>query len=198
MNVRIVRLMGKFGILAPIIGAIMILLSIQASPWFNWSDYALSNLGARGFGSALFNSGLPMTGAVLMMFSSGLFTYTRGDLIGQLGSSLHLVVAFTLVVLGLVNINVQPWHNYFSISLFVFIPLSLFLLSVYNWRNDMKPYAYIGFVSSVVAAAIWGVSGISVAIQEVIAALAVTVWQIPLAVWMARLESTEDEDELSS
>ena len=195
MNVRILRLMGKFGILAPIVGAIMILFSILASPWFNWSDYALSNLGAGGFGAVLFNSGLPMTGAILMMFSSGLFTYTRGDLIGQLGSALHLAVALTLVVLGPVNIKIQPWHNYFSVSLFVFIPLSLFMLSVYNWRNDLKPYAYIGFVSSVVAAAVWGMSGISVAIQEVVAALAVTVWQIPLAVWMARMEPPEDEDE---
>lgn len=198
MNVRIVRLMGIFGILAPIVGAIMILFSIQSSPWFNWSDYALSDLGARGFGSVIFNSGLPMTGAVLMMFSSGLFGYTHGDLIGQIGSSLHLAVAFTLVVLGIVNINVRPWHYYLSVSLFVFIPFSLFLLSVYNLKNGMKNYAYIGFASSIIAAGIWGVSGISVAIQEVVAALAVTVWQIPLAVWMARLEVTEEEDEFSS
>ena len=194
MNVRIVRLMGYFGILSPIIGALMIALSIQSSPWFNWSDYALSHLGARGFGSVLFNGGLPMTGAVLMMFSSGLFVYTHGSLIGQIGSSLHLAIAFTLVALGPVNINVQPWHNYLSVSLFVFIPISLLLLSIYNFRNDMKPYAYIGFLSSVVAAAIWGYNGISVALQEVVAALAMTVWQIPLAAWMIRLEPPDDDE----
>jgi len=43
VNVRLVRLFGYFGILAPIVGFSMIFLAIATAPWFSWTGNALSS-----------------------------------------------------------------------------------------------------------------------------------------------------------
>ena len=51
------------GIASPIIGILMVLLSIYFSPWFNWQENALSDLGVEQAGGTqiaiyLFNIGM--------------------------------------------------------------------------------------------------------------------------------------------
>ena len=67
LNVKIMKMAGFFGVVAPVLGFAMIFLAIRASPWFSWTANALSDLGVSGFGSVIFNSGLAMTGALMMI-----------------------------------------------------------------------------------------------------------------------------------
>jgi hypothetical membrane protein len=191
MNVKIIRLTGFMGMAAPVVGFTMIFFSIRLSPWFSWTGNALSDLGRSGFGSIPFNSGLPMTGAVMMVFSAGLFELTRGYWVGQAGSCLHLLASSILVALGIANINVEPWHRILSVSLFITLPLAMATMSVYAYRNRLKKYAYIGAATSLIAVLVWAIDWPGVAIPEAISALALTAWQVPLAYWMfTRKEET--------
>jgi len=92
VNVKIIRIMARFGTPSPVIGAIVILLSISITP--SWSlAQSLIDLGSGGFGSVLFNSGLLMAGSLAMLYAAGLFEFTIGDIIGQIGSTGFLIYA---------------------------------------------------------------------------------------------------------
>ena len=186
MNTKIVRLMGFFGIAAPIIGAIMISLSILSTPGWSLSEDTLSALGTEGFGAILFNSGLPMTGAVMMLFSTGLFELSRKAPIGQAGSALYLAVSVITVALGLVTINFQPYHDYLAMVLFELIPISMTIFSVHFMKMGLRTHATIGFICGAAAAGAVLIGPVNAYI-ELVSALSLAMWQIFLGLWMFKL-----------
>jgi hypothetical membrane protein len=193
MNVKIVRLMGKFGFLSPLVGLIMILLSIINNPEWDIRFQTLSDLGRSGFGSVLFNSGLLMTGAIMLLFTNGLFELTKGDNKGQIGSILYFGVSLVICALGVATINIQPIHNYLSITLFGLIPLSMGIFSIFLYERDMRRYAIVSSVCFLISAGIWGVGGKVNAIKEIIAVTALALWQITLAYWMSKQRIPEKD-----
>jgi len=184
MKVGVLRMAGLFGVASPLVGFAMVLLSIRASPWFSWTGNALSDLGASGFGSVLFNSGLPMAGAVTMVFSTGLFELTRGSLAGRLGSALHLSSALLLCGIGVFNINVRPWHYVVSVAFFVSMPLALWSLSAFFYRRGMRPFSALSAAAGAFSAAVWVFGWSAVAIPEALAAGSMGLWQVVLGLWM--------------
>lgn len=192
MNVKIVRLMGKFGLFAPIVGLIMILLSLNSTSNWSITSDTLSDLGRSGFGSVLFNSGLLMSGAVMMLFSTGLYEFTKGNIKGQIGSILYIASSVTVCALGVATINVQPIHNYLSWSLFILVPLSTAAFSIYFYEKNMKIYAILAAVGFIISSGIWLTEGEVNAIKEVIAFGTLALWQFPLGIWMSRQEIIED------
>jgi hypothetical membrane protein len=185
MNLKVLRLAGFFGIVAPLFGLIMIGMSIWLSPWFSWTGNALSDLGgAEGFESIVFNSGLMMTAALMMMFSTGLFEMTKKDIIGEVGSVVYLLSAGLLLSIGLVNITIEPWHNYVSIGFFVALPLSALIVGYFCLRKKMRFYMLLAWGTAVLAAVIWVLPWGSAAIPETLSVSYIAVWQMLLAYWM--------------
>lgn len=193
MNTKLVKLYGVFGIVTSPIGFLMLSLSIMASPWFELTQYALSDLGAEGFGSVIFNGGLTMTGAFMMLFSLGLVELTRSSTIGKLGAYLHLAASWLLVGIGVANINVTPWHWYFSVSFFVTLPISLLTFTIYFIRKGLKYHALLSGLVSLTSASVWMVDWPSAAIPELIAVGSVSVWQIVMGLWMRQYVGEGDE-----
>ena len=191
MNYRILRLAGFFGILSPLVGFGMVALSISFAPWFSWTGNALSDLGAEGLESVIFNSGLPMTGALMMMFSTGLFEMSKKNIVGTIGSVLHLLAAFFLVAIGVANINIRPWHLYVSVGFFVTLPLCLITIGVFHYMGKMKFFTLIAWAMALLAGVIWIYPWKAVAIPEALSAAFVSVWQISLGVWMFTRKSGE-------
>lgn len=184
MNLKVLKLCGFFGMVTPLFGLFIVAASIWAAPWFSWTANALSDLGAEGFESVLFNSGLPMTAALMMMFSAGLFEMTKGDLIGQAGSALHLAASVLLIGIGVANINVEPWHYYVSVGFFVTLPLAVAAIGLFCYRKRMRFYAPLAWGAAVLAAGIWLLPWPSVAIPEALSVSFISIWQILLAYWM--------------
>jgi hypothetical membrane protein len=193
MNLKVLRLAGFFGIVMPLFGLLIIGMSIWLSPWFSWTGNALSDLGgAEGFEAIVFNSGLAMTAALMMMFSTGLFEMTKRDLIGQIGSGVHLLSALLLLAIGLVNINIEPWHNYVSVGFFIALPLSALIIGYFCFRKKMKFYTLLAWGTAVLAAVIWLLPWSAMAIPEALSVSYLGVWQLILAYWMY----TRKEDRL--
>ena len=192
MNVRILRLCGFFGMLTPVVGFIMVFLAISQAPWFSWTLNALSDLGVDGFEAVLFNSGLPLTGAVMMMFSAGLFELTKGSTVGRAGSAVHFASAVLLILIGVINETIEPWHYVVSFAFFASLAVMLAIMGVYHWRTNMKRFTILAWSAAALGVVIWMLPWRGVALPEAISAVCVSVWQVSLGYWMYMLKEEKE------
>ena len=192
MNVRIVRLMGWFGIVAPFIAALMMYVSAGSTPGWSLTEQTLSQLGSEGFGAVLFNSGLAMAGSVMLLFGAGLYEFSDGDTVGRIGTALYLLSSGIVIGLSLATIEIQPIHDLAAIALFVALPLSAAVTSVYAWRIGLKPYAVIGFAAAAISVGVWAVAGSVTALYELMALAPIGLWLMALGYWMCRQVPDDD------
>jgi hypothetical membrane protein len=188
LNVKLVRLLGIFGVIAPVVGFTMIFLAIRTAPWFSWTDNALSDLGVEGFTAVVFNAGLAMTGAVMMIFSLSIHELTKGDTLGQIGFGLLLAASFLLIGIGVFSETAGSIHYYFSVAFFASLPLSLLIQSIYLMRNDMRNISFFTAAAGAIAVLAWVPQWNAVAIPEALSSLAVGLWSAILGFWMTRIE----------
>jgi len=188
MNVRILRLCGFFGMLTPVVGFTMVFLAISQAPWFSWTMNALSDLGVEGFESVLFNAGLAITGAVMLMFSAGLFELTKDSKVGQAGSAVHLASSVLLILIGVINETITPWHLVVSVAFFTSLGVMLAINSVYLWSTGMRRFAVLAWIAAIVGISVWTFHWQGVAIPEAVSALAAGIWQAILGYWMYTLK----------
>jgi hypothetical membrane protein len=184
MNVRIVRLMGWFGVLAPLWAALMMCLSIGSTPGWTLTEQTLSQLGSGGFGAVLFNSGLVMSGSLMLLFGAGLYEFSDGDTVGRIGTALYLLSSGIVIGLSQATVEVQPIHDQAATALFVALPLSAAVTSLYALRIGLKPYAVTGFAAAAVSVGIWAVAESVTALYEVVALAPIALWQMALGYWM--------------
>ena len=192
MNVKLVRLFGVFGIIAPIVGLTVISLAIWTAPWFSWTGNALSDLGVEGFTAAVFNAGLAMTGAVMMVFSLSIHEFTKGDTRGQAGFVLLLAASISLIGIGAFPETAGPVHYYLSVAFFVALPLSLLALSIHLITNSMRNIGLFTAAAGAVAALVWVPRWSAAAVPEALSSLAVGLWSAVLGTWMTRIEEEWD------
>ncbi len=195
MNVRLVRLFGYFGFVAPVMGLTMVLLAISTAPWFSWTGNALSDLGVQGFTAVIFNSGLQMTAAVMSLFSLGIYELTKGDGIGKLGFVLNLAGAGSLLGIAAFPETAGPIHYQFSVAFFVILPLSLMVLALFMKRKGMGRLSLFTVAAGAAAALVWTPRWEAVAIPEFLSALAVGLWSIVFGAWMTRMRAWSGEGE---
>ena len=189
MNIQIVRTMARFGTFSPILGGIMILISVSMTP--EWSpSQPLSDLGSAGIGSVIFNNGLLMSGALAMLFAAGLFEFTKGDTIGQVGSAAFLLYGIAICGIGVVIIDLGAIHDQFATILFLMIPTSSALISYNLYKRSLMRYAALGAVSLILGVVPWVLGGKIDAVKELVALIPFSIWQIALGVYMYRLEDS--------
>jgi len=185
MNLKVLNMTGFFGIVAPLFGLMIIGMSLWLSPWFSWTGNALSDLGGTdGFESIVFNSGLAMTAALLMMFGAGLFELTKGDIIGQIGSGVNLLSAVLLLGVGFINVTMEPWHYYVSVGFFAALPLSALLIGVFCYRKNLRLYTLLSWGAAILSVGIWLLNWGSPAIPETLSVAYMSVWQMIFGYWM--------------
>ncbi len=91
---------GICGILGPVVIFLFIAVSIFLHPWFNFPNYALSDLGAFGKSYFMvFGLGLIFSGIFFLVFSFGLEDLTNTK-IGSAGSKIFLLGALSMIFAG--------------------------------------------------------------------------------------------------
>ena len=173
MNVRIVRLMGWFGIIAPFIAALMMYVSAGSTPGWSLTEQT-------------------MAGSVMLLFGAGLYEFSDGDTVGRIGTALYLLSSGIVIGLSLATIEIQPIHDLAAITLFVALPLSAAVTSVYAWRIGLKPYAVIGFAAAAISVGVWAVAGSVTALYELMALAPIGLWLMALGYWMCRQVPDDD------
>lgn len=150
------KISGICGILTPIVACAFILPAIALYPQFSWTANALSDLGVvAGTTAILFNSGLVISGALALLFASGLFIVFRENMLGRIGAFIFLLGALALIAIGIFPENVKPMHYYASVTFFVLLPISMFMISAaFVFVAKLKTGVFT-FLIATFAATVW-------------------------------------------
>ena len=112
------------GILVPIVVFVCIWLAISGSPWFSWTQHALSDLGIGGISAFIFNNVLIFGGIFSLVFSIGL----AKTLSNNLGTYLLAISSIALIGTGLFPKTIFLPHYISSITFFATLTLALFII----------------------------------------------------------------------
>ena len=187
MQNRLIRISGLCGIVAPIFGFSSILISISYSPWFRWSENALSDLGVEGLSAVVFNTGLIFSGFLLLVFSTSLTHLLTGDILSRIGNWLLSFSSIDLCLIGIVSENFGVIHFYVSIIFFTLLPLSLlFMGGSLVKASSYKKLGFIALLSSVLAIGIWLPPWTGVAVPEFFSALMGSLWCVTAGLYLIK------------
>jgi hypothetical membrane protein len=186
----LIRISGLCGIAAPIFGFSSIFIAISYSPWFRWTENALSDLGVKGFSAAVFNSGLVFSGLLLLVFSMSLTHLLGAGLLSRIGHSLFSIASVDLCLIGLFSEKFGILHFYVSVLFFTLLPLSLILIGVRLIMSSLyKRLGFIILLSSVLAIGIWLPTWVGVAIPEFVSALMGSVWCVGAGFYLIKINT---------
>lgn len=118
------------GLILPFFTLIILFLSIQIAPSFNWTQNAISDLGMFESSSLIFNSGIIISGFLLMIFSIGLPKILEMQKISYI---LLFLSSFFLIIIGIFPIP-SPYHIYVSVLFFISFPLCFLTLGLYSYK----------------------------------------------------------------
>jgi hypothetical membrane protein len=141
----ITRVAGICGILLPVVMFSCLGLSIASSPWFSWTEHALSDLGIQQSTAALFNYGMIIGGILTFIFSLGLIKI----LSKRTGAYLLMVSSFALIGIGVFPETVFYLHFFTSASFFVILTVSFLIIGVTIKQNFFEKS--IGFLALLIA-----------------------------------------------
>lgn len=114
------------GILIPVVIFICLGFSIAASPWFTWTQHALSDLGIQENTAALFNYGMIFGGILALVFSFGLMKI----LSNKLGAYVLALSSLALIGIGVFPETIFTLHFLTSASFFVLLAVALLIIGL--------------------------------------------------------------------
>ena len=186
---------GICGFLTPLIAFAFIFSAIASYPEFSWLDNALSDLGiVEGATSVLFNSGLLISGALCLIFATGLFTYLKKHIAGKIGASIFILASIALFAIGVFPENIRPTHYIVSVMFFTLLPIAMMVTAGAFWLMHKTRMAAFTLLVAVAAATPWVLYfainyAPNVAVPEAVSAFAGSVWAAVLSGKMLRKAS---------
>jgi len=128
-----IKIAGICGVLSSIVIFLTIQLAIFDSPWFRWTQHALSDLGVEGLSAFIFNNGLILAGIFSLAFSLGLSKI----LVNKLGAYLLGFSSLSLIGVGLFPKTIFMLHYISSAAFFLLVVLALFLIGIAMKQNHL-------------------------------------------------------------
>lgn len=178
---------GLCGVINPIVVLTLILAAISQSPWFSWTENALSDLGVDGTVAVLFNSSLIIGGILTIIFAVGLGELLKSRTVGGVGALVLLVDGAALSAIGLFPETTGRLHFYVSVAYFTLLPISLFVIGAALLGDPSeRRLGFFVVLAGVFAASVWMLPWRAVAIPEILSSLAASVWSIVLGVKLYR------------
>ena len=194
------------GLLGPAIGLMSVIVAIYFAPWFNWTEFALSDLGvgeladrvsrsapSNGLHIFIFNAGMVIAGIGLAIFVFLTRSLHINSIISKIGYSLIFIGGINLALVGIFPIP-SPLHFSVAAIYFVATPIGLALVGVsYLLRNSRNfgilliLIGVVAFVSivGIVAPYLLNLSSEGIAIPEMVEAtlLSLGAWLISYRFW---------------
>lgn len=130
----ITRIAGICGLLIPIVMFTCLGLALASSPWFTWTEHALSDLGVSKNTALLFNYGMITGGILTFIFSLGLIKV----LSMKTGAYLLLLSSFALIGIGVFPETVSVLHFFTSASFFVILTVAFLVIGVTIKQNHFE------------------------------------------------------------
>jgi hypothetical membrane protein len=118
--------LGWLAVIGPFCALGSIAVSISLSPWFDWQNNAVSDLGVHDV-APIFNVSLIICGALCATFALGTILRLKSP-IGKTGMTLMFLASISLAGIGVFNEDWSPHHFYFSVAFFVLLLISTLIL----------------------------------------------------------------------
>jgi len=180
------KVAGVCGATSPIVALSLISLAIIYSPWFSWTENALSDLGVHE-AAILFNSSLMISGILTLIFAIGLMRVLRQSKLGLIGTFVLILAAVSLFAIGFYPETAGPIHFYVSVAFFTLLPISMFLVGVAmiseSSRRNMGIFSVLTVMIGIVTVTATTVLPLrGAAIPEILGASFASVWSIILGI----------------
>ncbi len=144
----ITRVAGVCGLLIPVVIFSCLGLALMSSPWFVWTEHALSDLGVRSNTAALVNNGMIVGGLLASVFSLGLIKI----LSRKIGGYVLFFSSLALVGIGMFPETVYVLHFFTSSMFFVALTVALLLLGITMHKDSFgKPLGILAITLACIA-----------------------------------------------
>lgn len=130
----ITRVAGVCGLFIPVVMFACLGLALASSPWFTWTEHALSDLGVSKNTALLFNYGMITGGVLTFIFSLGLIRV----LSRKTGAYLLSLASFALIGIGMFPETVSLLHFFTSASFFVILTIAFLIIGVTIKQNHFE------------------------------------------------------------
>ena len=128
----IIRIAGICGIFIPVLFFVCLGFSITSSPWFTWTEHALSDLGIQeNTVGVIFNISFILGGVLVLIFSLGLIEI----LSYKIGAYLLLLSSLALIGIGLFPETIFTLHFLTSSSFFILLTFALLVIGLTSKSN---------------------------------------------------------------
>jgi hypothetical membrane protein len=127
----ITRIAGVCGMFLPVVVFTSLGFSIASSPWFTWTQNALSDFGIQENTALLFNYGMIISGLLALVFSIGLMKI----LVNKLGAYVLALSSLALVGIGIFPETIFTLHFLTSASFFILLAVGLLIIGVTSGYN---------------------------------------------------------------
>jgi hypothetical membrane protein len=169
-----------FGVLGPLLVYLSILTSLVLSPWFSWSNNALSDLGNPNISDVawIFNLGLLFSGFLLMIYTTTVFKKHA-----KYSSSCLLASTFLVQLLAAINESYGSLHYVVAVPHFVMLSVTSIVYTI----EKRSIFALLTFVIVMFSWLIYAVNtfSIGIAFPETVSKL-VLLWIIYSAIKIYR------------
>ena len=178
------RFSGFCGIIMPFVFLTSILFAMFYSPWFKWTNNALSDLGSVGISAIIFNNGLILTGFFALIFSIGIIRL----LSMKIGGYLIAISSVALIFVGIFPVTIFDIHFIASAIFFISMTIGLLIIGITmkyihfdkNMGNAAITISIIAFFSPI---CLYFFNGI--AIPEMIICFFIFLWYLSYGVKIA-------------
>ena len=171
----IIKIAGICGIMIPIVIFTCIGLAMTESPWFSWTQHALSDLGIEGISAIYFNFGMILGGIFAFIFSLGLIKL----LSNKTGAYLLSLSSLALIGIGLFPETVYVPHVIVSAAFFVLLAISLLIIGLTikgdQFERNMGTLAII-FAILAISSTIFLLPWSGIAIPETFSCFPAFIW----------------------
>ena len=187
------RIGSLAGIASPIIGILMVLLSIYFSPWFSWQENALSDLGVEQAGGTqiaiyLFNIGMIIAGSLIALFVVLTRSILPSNRRNKIAYAILFIGGINLALVGIFTENFPMIHQTVALMYFVTTPISLMIIGSGKIASDrtfglfsigagaIALVVILGLVFSILGMSIGEIYPEGAAIPEFIEAVILGMW----------------------
>ncbi|MFH0897336.1 MAG: DUF998 domain-containing protein [Candidatus Bathyarchaeota archaeon] len=176
------RLHRVLGILGATVAYFFIAVSIVVSPWFNFYDNALSDLGNTALHSStawIFNTGLVLSGIFEASFAF-LISRQRPSWKYLIWTVPLSVAGADLAMIGFFPENAGIVHLLVSVILFAFMSMAMFIYSYVSWPLGTPAIGAVALTFGLASVFVWFTqwSWKGVAIQETLTSAMASIWLI--------------------
>jgi hypothetical membrane protein len=174
-------------IIGPAVALSTIAVSILLSPWFSFTDNALSDLGVHDV-APIFNAGLITCGLLCSFFAASLLVKKGSAPFERMGALFLLAACVFLLCIGIFTEDFGNIHYSVSVGFFVTLLLAALILGIaWSSKKETRSLGIIGLCVALIGIAGWSVSwGDGVAIPELLSAVPACVWLFALGIWAYR------------